>query len=99
MDFKSIANMAHGATTDIHLSEEAMNTLNELIAKGVFKDKTEFGEFAVKTYAEYKMKGSNPAALGDIVKNSPEGQKAQAAGVGDKLTPLMSEAMQALGKK
>lgn len=99
MDFKSIANMAQGAKSNIDLSAESLKTLDELIGKGVFKDKGQFMEFAVKTFTEYKLKGSSQEALSGIVQNSDVGQKAAGTGVQDKLMPLMSEAMGLLGKK
>lgn len=99
MDFKSIANMAQGAKSGIDLSAQSLQTLDELIGKGVFKDKNQFMEFAMKTFAEYKLKGSSQEALTGIVQNSAVGQKAAETGATDKLMPLMGEAMGLLGKK
>lgn len=99
MDFKSITNMAQGAKTNIDLSAQSLRALDELIGKGVFSDKAQFMEFAMKAFMEYKMKGSSQDALNGIVQNSAAGKKAAETGVQDKLMPLMSEAMNLIGKK
>lgn len=99
MDFKSIANMAQGAKSNIDLSAQSLKALDELIGKGVFSDKNQFMEFAMKTFMEYKLKGCTQEALTGIVQNSAVGQKAAATGAQDQLMPLMSEAMGLIGKK
>ena len=99
MDFKSIANIAQGAKNNIDLSAESLKSLDELIGKGVFTDKGQFMEFAIKTFTEYKLKGSSQEALNGIVKNSPVAQKAGEAETQSKLMPLMTEAMNLFGKK
>jgi Arc/MetJ-type ribon-helix-helix transcriptional regulator len=99
MDFKSIANMAQGAKSNIDLSSQSLKMLDELIGKGVFSDKSQFMEFAMKTLMEYKMKGSSQEALNGIVKSSPVAQKAGEADTQSKLMPLMIEAMNLISKK
>jgi hypothetical protein len=98
MDFKNIANAALGGKADMPLSAKSQGTLQELITKGVFKDKAQFAEFAMKAFMEYKMKGSNTEALTTIVKTSPMANGASDADVKDKLLPLMTEAFAFAGK-
>jgi hypothetical protein len=98
MDFKNIANAALGGKADMPLSAQSQGTLQELITKGVFKDKAQFAGFAMKAFAEYKMKGSNPAALTDVIKGSPLASDASDADIKDKLMPLMTEAFAFVGK-
>ena len=98
MDFKNIANAALGGKADMPLSAQSQGTLQELITKGVFKDKAQFAEFAMKAFMEYKMKGSNPAALTEIVKDSPMAKGANDTDIKDKLLPLMTEAFAFTGK-
>jgi hypothetical protein len=99
MDFKNIAGAALGGkAADIPLSAQSQGTLQELITKGVFKDKAQFAEFAMKAFMEYKMKGSNPAAITDIVKGSPMGKGASDMDLKDKLLPLMTEVFTFAGK-
>ena len=98
MDFKNIASAALGGKADMPLSAGSQATLQELIAKGVFKDKAQFVEFAMKAFMEYKMKGSNADALAGIVKSSPIASGASDADIKDKLLPLMTEAFTIAGK-
>jgi|AGTN01.1.fsa_nt_gi hypothetical protein len=98
MDFKSLAGAALGGKTDVPLSAQSQSTLQELIGKGVFNDKAQFVEFATKSFMEYKMKGSSPAALTDIVKGSPMGKGASDMDIKDKLLPLMTEVFTFAGK-
>jgi hypothetical protein len=98
MDFKNIASAALGGKADMPLSAKSQSTLQELITKGVFKDKAQFAEFAMKAFMEYKMKGSNTEALTNIIKTSPMASGASDADVKDKLLPLMTEAFAFAGK-
>jgi hypothetical protein len=98
MDFKNIASTALGGKADMPLSAGAQGTLQELITKGVFKDKAQFVEFAMKAFVEYKMKGSNTEALTNIVRHSPMASGASDADIKDKLLPLMTEAFAFAGK-
>ena len=74
MDFKNIASAALGGKADMPLSAKSQGTLQELITKGVFKDKAQFAEFAMKAFMEYKMKGSSPEALTEHRQNLAHGQ-------------------------
>jgi hypothetical protein len=98
MDFKNIAGSALGGKADMPLSAQSQGTLQELITKGIFKDKSQFAAFAAKAFMEYKMKGSNPAALTEVVKGSPMATGASEADIKDKLLPLMTEAFAFTGK-
>ncbi len=98
MDFKSIASAAMGGKVDMPLSAQSQGTLQELISKGAIKDKTQFAEFAAKAFMEYKMKGSNQAALTDVVKNSPMAKGASDSDIMTKLLPLMTEVFTFMGK-
>lgn len=99
MDFKSIASAALGSKTDIPLSTESQNTLQELISKGVFNDKKQFVEFAMKAFAEYKLKGSSSSALTDIIKSSPLAQGSSESDIKSKLVPMMTEVFNTINKK
>lgn len=99
MDFKSIAGAALGASgNDMPLSAQSKQTLEELISKGIFKDKSDFVQFAVKAFMQYKMKGSSPAAITDIVKESPIGAGASESDIQGKILPLLTEAFNFAGK-
>jgi hypothetical protein len=98
MDFKNIVSAAQGGKAEMPLSARSQGTLQEMITKGVFKDKAQFAEFAMKAFMEYKLKGSSTEALTNVVNGSPMASGASDADVRDKLLPLMSEAFAFAGK-
>jgi hypothetical protein len=98
MDFKNIASSALGGKADMPLSAQSQGTLQELITKGIFKDKAQFAGFVAKAFMEYKMKGSSPAALTEVIKDSPMAKGASDTDIKDKLLPLMTEAFAFTGK-
>lgn len=105
MDFKSIASAAlsHGVgKSDIPLSSESTGMLNELIASGMFKDRSDFVQFAIKAYMQYKISGgaaqNTRSGILDIIQKTGIGKGANQSDIQDKLVPLLTEAFLAVGK-
>lgn len=103
MDFKSIANAALSATkTELPLSSSSMNILNELIGGGVFNNKADFMQFVMKAYTEYKANGGSQqptqADVSKVIQNTGIGNTLSQADVQNKLTPLLTEALNVAGQ-
>ena len=103
MDFNSLAKAAlSGNTAELPLSGDSMNTLNELIGKGVFNDKADFFQFVMKAFAQYKLEGGSPQPTqGDIqnvIQNTGVGNSLNAQDIDGKLAPLLTAAFTMAGK-
>lgn len=102
MDFKNIANAALSqGKTDLPLSGDSMNSLNDLIGQGIFKNKADFVQFALKAYMQYKMTGGQQPAqanVNNVIQQTGIGSSLNSSDVQNKLSPLLAEAFQLAGQ-
>jgi len=102
MDLKNIANAAlSSGKTDLPLSGSSMNSLNDLIGQGIFKNKADFVQFAIKAYLQYKMTGGQQltqANVNDVIQQTGIGSSLSGSDIQDKLSPLLAEAFQLAGQ-
>lgn len=103
MDLKNIANAAlSSGKTDLPLSGTSMNSLNDLIGQGIFKNKADFVQFAIKAYMQYKMTGGSQqptqANINNVIQQTGVGSSLSGSDVENKLSPLLMEAFQLAGQ-
>ncbi|MCD1295758.1 hypothetical protein CUJ83_12185 [Methanocella sp. CWC-04] len=103
MDFKDIVStvFSREKAPDLSLSAESMNTLDELILKGIFNDKSDFMRFIVKTYWQYKIRGSAPTSSNilDIINQAGIDKNFSDADIMGRIFPLMVDAFKETEKK
>ena len=103
MDFKNLANaaMAAAGKPNLGLPEADLRMVDELVAKGNFKDKSDFMAFAMTVYAELRHSGSappTPQQVSQAVQNTPVAQGMDPQDVQGKLVPLLTSVFTSMGK-
>jgi len=104
MDFKNLANaaMAAAGKPNLGIPDADLKIVDELVAKGNFKDKSDFMAFATTVYTELRASGASAqptqAQVSQAVQNTAVAQGMNPQDVQEKLTPLLTSVFTSMGK-
>lgn len=105
MDFNKLASTAFSQFSgkgSIPLSPEVMGLLDDLISKGMFKNKQDFIQFAIKAYTMFSASGKGqptPSNVMDILSKTGFNKgSASESDVKGELVPLLIDVFQSMSR-